>query len=263
MKKEIKPGVTLYFQIASRIRSRILDGEWALGETLPPIPELCREYDVGTVTVRQALKLLADEGLLVSQRGRGTVLTKALVPVPQNLPLRRSINDPLELGADQKIDLLLCEEAAALPGPLATGEAQYPRYMHIRKIHRHQEKPFALIDIYVAKQAFDRFPPGAEKREKIARLFRDYGAIRLVSVRQEVTILPMEGEAAGHLQQGSSNYPVSNVLVHMLKWWSDETGRIAFAGRHHYRADMFVLDVKHEVRDFYEQTTPGLIPKPS
>ncbi|WP_237182651.1 GntR family transcriptional regulator [Roseomonas marmotae] len=263
MNTEQTPGITLYTRVASLLRSRILSGEWAVGSILPPIPKLCELYGVGTITIRQALRILAAEGLIESKRGRGTTVTKGIVPVQHNRPLRQAINDPLELGPDQTIRILQVEQPVSLPQELMRPGLPQAEYVRVKKIHFYKKTPFALIDIYVIKEAFDRFPKGAEASSKIGLLLRNDGSINLVNVEQEVTIVPRMGELDQYLSANSSDFAVSNVVVKILKWWKDSTGQIAFAGIHHYRADMFVLEIKRDVQDFYVTTEPGLIPTPS
>ena len=58
----------LYLQMAEVLRQRVHRGVWAPGDLLPTLDELAREFSVAKVTVRQAVKLLQDEGLLASRR---------------------------------------------------------------------------------------------------------------------------------------------------------------------------------------------------
>jgi DNA-binding GntR family transcriptional regulator len=60
----------LYRQLAAILRTRINSGE--LQGRVPGIPRLAVEYDVAEMTVRHAINLLKDEGILVSVPGRGT-----------------------------------------------------------------------------------------------------------------------------------------------------------------------------------------------
>lgn len=49
-----------------------MSGEFAVGEAIPPIKDLMEYYDVPSLnTIRQAHRVLADEGLLESHQGRG------------------------------------------------------------------------------------------------------------------------------------------------------------------------------------------------
>lgn len=62
-------------QVADLIRQRIARGALAEGHQVPTLDALVRAFDVARVTVRQAIKLLAEEGLL-SPQGRGTFVTR-------------------------------------------------------------------------------------------------------------------------------------------------------------------------------------------
>lgn len=61
-----------YRQLAGILRDKISSGELAPGSRLPSILELGDQYQVATPTVRKALALLKDEGLIVGVGGYGT-----------------------------------------------------------------------------------------------------------------------------------------------------------------------------------------------
>src|SRR5689334_12149663 len=67
--------VPRYAQLADVLRGRIARGHWRRGERVPTLEALMREFGVARVTVRQAVELLAREGLLSAQQGRGTFVT--------------------------------------------------------------------------------------------------------------------------------------------------------------------------------------------
>jgi len=63
--------IPLYYQIAMDLRTRI-KWEWGYGAKLPTEPELAEEYGTTRVTIRNALAELAEDGMLLRQRGKGT-----------------------------------------------------------------------------------------------------------------------------------------------------------------------------------------------
>ncbi len=65
-------ALPLYHQIASDLRHRILSGSWKAAERIPSEPELAALYKTSRVTVRQALRILSDEGLISREPGRGS-----------------------------------------------------------------------------------------------------------------------------------------------------------------------------------------------
>lgn len=64
--------VPLYHQLKEQVRRDIVSGLLLPGDRLPTERELEQRYGVSRITVRQALRDLMVEGLLVRQRGRGT-----------------------------------------------------------------------------------------------------------------------------------------------------------------------------------------------
>jgi len=62
----------LHRQFTSDFRERILDGRLPVGTRLPTDNELAAEYQLSRDTIRQALAVLADEGLIERVQGRGT-----------------------------------------------------------------------------------------------------------------------------------------------------------------------------------------------
>jgi GntR family transcriptional regulator len=73
--------IPLYRQIHSQLRGAILSGALKPGDPLPSEAQICRQTGVSRMTARQALELLANEGLVVRHRGRGTFVAspKALL----------------------------------------------------------------------------------------------------------------------------------------------------------------------------------------
>ncbi|WP_326554402.1 GntR family transcriptional regulator [Micromonospora sp. NBC_01813] len=67
------PGFAPRYQaIAADLTAKIRAGEYAPGEALPPQRELSTAYGVTLMTLRQALRRLSDDGLIVQRPGRGT-----------------------------------------------------------------------------------------------------------------------------------------------------------------------------------------------
>ena len=64
-----------YAQLADILRRRIARNRWPAGTQLPTLQSLMKEFDVARVTVRQAMELLARDGLVSAERGRGTFVT--------------------------------------------------------------------------------------------------------------------------------------------------------------------------------------------
>ena len=73
MKKEISGStlVPLYNQLANLIENKILSGSYQYGEKIPSEGEWMETYDISRVTVRNALKMLVDRGIVEKKQGKG------------------------------------------------------------------------------------------------------------------------------------------------------------------------------------------------
>lgn len=71
-------GLSRYGQLAAQLRQCILDGSWAPGQSLPSEAKLAQSHGVALGTLRQAVSVLVDEGLLSREHGRGTFVREGM-----------------------------------------------------------------------------------------------------------------------------------------------------------------------------------------
>jgi GntR family transcriptional regulator len=65
-----------YLRIHAELRDRISSGRWAAGHPLPAQRELAAGFGVSVMTLRQALQLLADDGLIDIRHGSGSYVAQ-------------------------------------------------------------------------------------------------------------------------------------------------------------------------------------------
>jgi GntR family transcriptional regulator len=65
-------GADLPTRLANDLRARLVRHEWRTGERMPTEAELVAGYGVSRATVREAMKSLEGEGLVVTRQGRGS-----------------------------------------------------------------------------------------------------------------------------------------------------------------------------------------------
>jgi GntR family transcriptional regulator len=91
-----------YLQVADHLRSAISSGDLRPGQKLPAQKQLAREYGVAPMTINNAVRLLREQGLLISSHGRGVFVRGQLdqpdsldeaVPHPDVEELRSDIDD--------------------------------------------------------------------------------------------------------------------------------------------------------------------------
>ncbi len=74
---------SLYRQIETRLRQRICWGGYRIGDHLPSIRDLIRDYESSFQVVHQALNLLAADGIVELRHGAGTFITR-IPELPQS-----------------------------------------------------------------------------------------------------------------------------------------------------------------------------------
>jgi GntR family transcriptional regulator len=60
-----------YRRVANDLRARLLAGEWSPNERIGTGPELQRQFEVSDITIRKAMNLLKQEGLVQARMGGG------------------------------------------------------------------------------------------------------------------------------------------------------------------------------------------------
>ncbi len=72
--------IPLYFQIKTLLMEQISSGAYLPGDQLPTEHEICDMYGISRTPVHRALSELADEGVVIRQRRRGTVVNPHWLP---------------------------------------------------------------------------------------------------------------------------------------------------------------------------------------
>lgn len=148
-----------YQEIAERLREQIRAGVLEPGQRLPSEPELAAEYAASRNTVRLAIALLTNQGLVLSRQGLGTYVVEPARPFTALLSRTRAPRDErhasqgmpvVSPGADDSaMSRLIVETGSASPSVaeklgVAHGEPVVIR----RSEHFIGEVPWQLINTY-------------------------------------------------------------------------------------------------------------------
>lgn len=72
------PGLARYAALAAALRQRVVRGEWLPGTALPAEQALAAEHGVALGTLRRALELLVEQGLIERIHGKGTFVRSGI-----------------------------------------------------------------------------------------------------------------------------------------------------------------------------------------
>ena len=106
-----------YATIAADLESRIRAGDYQPGQALPAQRELSAAYGVTLMTLRQALALLTERGLVAQQPGRGTFVSGPKAAYPMGS--LRSLSDDLRAQGVVVDTVVLAVADGPLPAEVA------------------------------------------------------------------------------------------------------------------------------------------------
>lgn len=227
----------LYLQVAEILRQKIARGELKEGQLLPTINTLSEQFKVARITIRQAVKILEEEGLVEARRGRGTTV----VAQPEGLrPLKVAtrLEDLVDLYRGDEADLICLDDCdAELPGELVTGAPCKDGYHLIRRVHSRNGKSYCVIAIYFAKPIFARYEDQLRNTLALPVLW-DAPEVDIQSARQTMVINRCGIETAQllDLEIGAPIAEVRRILC-------DREGTIIYLADVIYRGDFIRLDM--------------------
>jgi len=191
----------VYLQLATIFRRQIESGAWRLGERIPSLDVLCRQYGVARMTMHHAISQLDAEGLVARSRGRGTFV-KAAGRERRQLSLPVSWDQAVAVG-DQLSTEAMVESTAdvALPQDLGMPcEGQpAPAYHFLRRAHRSAGRPFAVGEVYIAADVFAREPEAFRQGASVPVLDR-FPGLKVNAARQRLSIVAAGAQSAGALE---------------------------------------------------------------
>ncbi|MFD2184883.1 GntR family transcriptional regulator [Rhodoplanes azumiensis] len=135
------------------LRDRIVGGAVAPGGRLPSEPALAQEHGVSRVTVRRALDLLADEGLVRRRVGSGTFVEDVPASRPIVADFSNVLSNLIEMGRTTAVKLLsfaYVVPPASIAEPLGLGRGErVQRSVRVRLI---DGQPFSYLTTHVPER---------------------------------------------------------------------------------------------------------------
>lgn len=132
-----------YQQIADELRARARAA--APGSLLPSESELSAEFAASRVTVRRALELVRDEGLIDARQGFGWFV--ATEPVPQRLERLATIEAHLR-GSGRDAVRKVVEFSFEMPPPHVRRVLGAGKVLRVKRVSLADGEPFAVVTVW-------------------------------------------------------------------------------------------------------------------
>ena len=225
-----------YLQLVDIFRQRIARGVWSMGEMLPSIELLMQEFSVARVTVRQAIKLLSDEGMVSPQRGRGTLINR--IPARErSLRVHTTLAGLVDMYRGDKPVLTNIAESDASPTLLEGDGVAAPSYFHMRRVHARDGVKYCVISMYIDDRIFRKASSRFRNEVVLPLLFSLPGA-EIAHARQTMHISRADVEVAALLE-----IPVGEPMADVRRILSAPDGPVLYLAEVTYRGDYIHLDM--------------------
>ncbi|MGO7076621.1 GntR family transcriptional regulator [Rhizobium johnstonii] len=133
-------------RVANAVRGQIVSGELKGGTKLIPEAEFAKELGISRPSLREAIRILAREGLIVVKHGVGTFISGETKPMLGSLELMRSMTDLIKAagGEPHSVDLTieLIDPAAEVREALDLGPDD--QIAEIYRVRLTDDQPFVV-----------------------------------------------------------------------------------------------------------------------
>jgi DNA-binding GntR family transcriptional regulator len=224
-----------YLLIANALSDQISAGVYRAGDQLPTEPQLRAQFGVSPVTVRRAINILLDRGLVTTTQGKGTFVRS--MDLGEAIFRLQEITDVWADDDSVEVQLLearivLADEKVAERLELAQGAL----VVMLRRLIQRKGLPLIYQVEYVT---YDEHRPLVEAQLQVTSLeglLRSPQAEGVLSGRLTIQAVSLEGEAASalHLPPGSPAFGLEGLFL-------DYDGSPISWGRFFCRADQFRL----------------------
>lgn len=241
--KGIDYQAPLYLQLRETILKKINDKEYLPGEKLPSEREMAEIYGINRMTVKNALRSLSEDGLLVKIQGKGTFVAK-----PQSKLINMNVDkeraqgfSAFTKGAGAFSSSRVLGEGTILPDRYITfrldleeGDEVYYLY----RVRLAEDEPVSVEYCYIPRKDF----PDAEKHNFANTSLYDYmesAGKRPVNVQQYLTL-----SKAAYTQAKLLNIPEDSPVYFFEFISRDCRGHIVEYTQSYIRCDRIVFNYK-------------------
>jgi len=229
--------VPLYFQIAENLKAAIQAGDLQPGDRLDNEIQLSERLSVSRPTVRQAIQRLTHEGMVVRQRGVGTVVVNQRIQ--RQLALSSLYEDLRAAGREPSTKVLSVKVVAADEEVAnALGIEAGDSCMHIERLRVADGHPLAVMRNYLPVDLLQDIDPSAALAANgLYETLRQRG-IQIYSAEEVIGARKATPTEAGLLEA-----PRNSAVLTMTRVAIDAAGRVIECGQHAYLAERYSFRV--------------------
>ena len=240
-----------YVQVMDAVRAQLEMGNWKPGDLIPGEPELCRQFRVSRSVIRQALRELAYQGLVVREKGRGTFVATPKFSESAVQQLSGFYQDMASLGIEPfsrvlKQGVVLASETVASRLELKPGTP----VVEIERLRFVGEEPLVLTTTYLPLELCSKLVDADLSRRSLYEFLETECGLTLARGRRSIEAVAA-GEYEARLLRVRKGAPL--ILLHSVSYLRDGTPLEYYHA--HHRGDRSRFDV--ELVRSHEYKRPG------
>lgn len=234
-------ALPLYRRLAQTLRDAIAAGAHPIGTSLPTEVELCERHDVSRHTVREALRLLVDQGLIERRQGAGSRVIAAAPPVAYVHTIR-SLSELFSYTEDTRFEVAAAgmttlgeADAAAIRWPAET------RWLRIAGLRWTADRSATVchVTIFVHARFAGLLADVGRQTGPIHALIEARSGERVEEAVQEVAAAAMPADAATAL-----GTPAGAPALRIVRRYLDASGGPMMVAVNWHPGDRFTYTIR-------------------
>lgn len=211
--------IPYYIQLLEALKQQISNGEMKPGDQFPSESELCETYGVSRTVVRQALREMELEGLVVRRKGKGTFVAEPKIIESLAQKLTGFYQDMVERGHHPVTQVLhlaveqpnkkVAEYLGIDPGSLV---------IHIRRLRFVKDEPIVLVTSYLPYDLCPDLVNVDLTNQSLYAYLENQCGIRIAYGRRSIEAVAAN-EAEAHLLQVERGAPL--ILLNSVSYLED------------------------------------------
>lgn len=173
--------VPLYVQLYRKLREQILNGEYKQGEFIPSETEVMKAFQTTRGTVRNAISLLVNDGLVQQVRGKGTFVL--LRPLKYSITNFGGFTDYLNIRNEVGVSKVLEQKVVSLDGK------DFYKLVRARGVKKEETITYLMLDTSLLPVSlFPKLDQYDFEKESLYQVFRE--KYEIFPKRTEISLSP-------------------------------------------------------------------------
>lgn len=238
MQINAESATPIYFQISEQIKEDIRCGKLKQQDMLPPDRVFCEELNVSRMTVKKAIDLLANEGLVVRKKGIGTFVASPKI-VQSLYNVTGFTGDNARRGA-KVYSRVIAHEVIPVPPEVAEKLKlkKNQKVIRLKRLRFVNDEPVALETSYLNYAKCRKVMDYSFEEESLYRVLSQECHITLETARQTIEVAGST-EGDGLLLKNA----IGNPMFYLSRTSCDPDGTPIEYVKSVYRSDRYIFEI--------------------